>query len=88
MALVAVYRADQEFLALTIRDMLRDNGIGAMIKKDIIAGFNFDIGSTGGIWGEVLVEEEEFNKALELIGAFQGTLGELAEAEPLPEDAE
>ena len=85
MALIAVYQAEQEFLALTVRDMLRDNGIGAMIKKDIIAGFNFDIGSTGGIWGEVLVEEENRNRALELIGAFQGTLGELAEAEPIEE---
>lgn len=80
--LVTAYKAVDEFMALTVRDMLKENNIGAMIKKDIIAGFNFDIGNTGGLWGEVLVEEADLNKSLELIGAFRGTLGELSEVQP------
>jgi hypothetical protein len=38
---------------------------------------------SGGGWGEVMVEEADANRAAELIGAFRGTLGELAEAEPI-----
>lgn len=85
MALVSVYQAADEFMALTVRDLLQEQGIGAMIRKDVIAGFNFDMGVSGGSFGEVLVEEDDANHALELIGAFRGTLGELKEATPLDE---
>ena len=80
MALQTVYSASNEFMALTVRDMLRENGIGAMIKRHEIAGLNVDMFSSGGAWGDVLVEEEQLNRDQELIGAFRGTLGQLAEA--------
>lgn len=82
MALRSVYAASNEFMALTVRDMLRENGVAAMIRSHEIAGLNVDMFSSGGAWGEVLVDEEHLNRAQELIGAFRGTLGELAEAEP------
>ena len=82
MAIQSVYSASNEFMALTVRDMLRENGIAAMIKRHEIAGLNVDMFSSGGAWGEVLVEDEHINRAQELIGAFRGTLGQLAEAEP------
>jgi hypothetical protein len=83
MALRSAYTAAIEFMALTVRDMLRENGIAAMIRTHEIAGLNVDMFSSGGMWGEVLVEEEDLNRAQELIGAFRGTLGELAEAGPV-----
>jgi hypothetical protein len=83
MALRSIYSAASEFLALTVRDLLRENGIGAMLKSYEIVGFNLGMHQSGGMWGEVLVEEEDLNRAQELIGAFRGTLGELAEAEPV-----
>ena len=88
MAIKSVYSAANEFMALTVRDMLRENGIGAMIKRHEIAGLNVDMFSSGGSWGEVMVEEEHHNRAQELIGAFRGTLGQLAEAKPddVPEE--
>jgi len=88
MALRSAYSAASEFLALTVRDLLRENGIGAMLKSHEVAGFNLDMHHSGGMWGEVLVEEEDLNRAQELIGAFRGTLGELTEAEPvdMPEE--
>jgi len=82
MALRSAYSAPSEFMALTVRDLLRENGIGAMLKSYEVAGFNIDMHHSGGLWGEVLVEEEDLNRALELIAGFRGTLGELAEAEP------
>ena len=81
MGLVSVYDAYQEFLALTVCDMLRENGILVILQKEEIAGYNFNLISSGGIWGKVMVDERDANKALELVGAFKGTLGELAEAE-------
>lgn len=70
-------------MALAVRDMLRENGIGAMLRSYEVAGFNIDMHRSGGMWGEVLVEEENLNRAQELIGAFRGTLGELTEAQPI-----
>jgi len=83
MALVSVYRAADEFSALTIRDMLRENGIGSMIRSHQIPGYGIPDMRSGGSWGEVQVEEQDVNRAQELIGAFRGTLGELAEAQPI-----
>lgn len=75
-------------MALTVRDMLRENGIIAMIRNNTIAGFNVDMHRSGGAFGEVLVNAEDVNRAQELIGAFRGTLGQLEEAEPVGEDVE
>ena len=88
MSLYAVYSASNEFMALTVRDMLRENGIAAMIQRNEIAGFNVDMHRSGGAYGEVMVNEEDVNRAQELIGAFRGTLGQLEEAEPVDEDGE
>ena len=80
MGLVSIYRASDEFHALTIRDLLLQSGIGAMIRSE-------EIPMSGGFtilrrpWGEVLVEEADVNKAIELIAGFEGTLGELGEAD-------
>ena len=82
MALVSVYRAADEFTALTIRDLLRQSGIGCVLRNEELPMY-------GGVtlnlrhWGEVMVEEADANKATELIAGFEGTLGELAEAEPI-----
>jgi len=88
MSLHVVYSASNEFMALTVRDMLRENGIAAMIHTNTVAGFNFDMHRSGGAYGEVMVNEEDVNRSQELIGAFRGTLGQLEEAEPVGEDGE
>ncbi len=87
MALTAVYTAQDEFLALALRDMLADEGIACMLFSNELPGF-------GGVtfldraWGEVRVEEENAERATELISGFLGSLGELSEAEVLGEEEE
>lgn len=80
---ISVYKAPSEFLALTIKDMLDENGIPCMIRTDQVAGYNF---TPRGYFGDILVYSEDEDKARELIGGFQGTLGELAEHETSDED--
>jgi len=83
MGLVVVYEAADEFSALSVRDLLQQNGVPAMIRSEEVSAFGGAI--TGfNCWGEVLANEEDLEKALELIGGFEGTLGELAELEGLP----
>ena len=63
MALVTVYQAANEFMALTVRDMLLEGQVSSMIKSNVIAGYNTHVGS----WGEVLVE---FFEAKRMRGVF------------------
>ncbi|MCB1188370.1 DUF2007 domain-containing protein [bacterium] len=83
MAKVSVFKAPSEFLAMTIRDLLDENGIPCMIRSDEIAGYGF---APRGYFGDVLVFAEDEDRALELIGGFRGTLGQLAEYETTDED--
>lgn len=85
MGLVAVYEAVDELSALSMRDLLIQNGVPAAIKsKGAIFQLLGMVDNNFKAWGEILVEEENVEKALELISGFQGTLGELAELEGLP----
>lgn len=87
MALKSVYTANDEFIALAIRDMLHDEGIGCILMSNELPAF-------GGVtfleraWGEVRVDEADAERAAELIGGFLGTLGELSEVEVLDEEGE
>jgi hypothetical protein len=84
MELVAVFKAANEFEALTIRDLLRQHDVPATIRSR-----EFPMLDAASMmyyfWGEVLVHEENADKAAELIAGFKGSLGELAEADE-PED--
>jgi hypothetical protein len=81
MPLRSAYVAPDEFTALTIRDLLVEHGVPALIRSNELLGF-------GGLthlarnWGEVLVEERHLSRAIELIAGFRGTLGMLTELEP------
>jgi len=80
MGTVAIYNAVDEFTAVSLRDMLQQAGIPAMIKTNQVAGYNLNItwGALVG-YGDILVNEEDEERARELIGGFLGTLGELSE---------
>jgi hypothetical protein len=88
MELVPVYVAVDEFMAVSVRDLLLQNGVPAVIKTAPgIEGYLSIIGGRAMYQGDVLVSPADEDRALELIGGFLGTLGELAEAdeEPAPE---
>ncbi len=80
---ISVYQAASEFLALTIRDLLDENGIPCMIRSDQTAGYNF---TPRAYFGDILVFSRDEDRARELIGGFEGTLGELVEYETTDED--
>jgi len=82
MSLVIVFTATSEFQALTVRDLLQQNNVPAMLKSSVVPGYNFNV-INPSIWGDVLVDEVNIERARELVVGFYGTLGELAEAEPL-----
>jgi hypothetical protein len=85
-ALTMVYTAQDEFIALAIRDMLADEGISSMLHSNEMPAYG-GITFGGGPWGEVLVEGEDAERATELISGFLGTLGELSEEEEGEEEA-
>ncbi|MGQ9678210.1 MAG: putative signal transducing protein [bacterium] len=70
MALLQVYRAENEFMANTIKDLLETNGIPAMIHSFQIPAYDGIAQVMRPIWGEVLVEEEDAATAKKLIEGF------------------
>jgi hypothetical protein len=83
METVVVYNATDELLANSVRDLLLQNGIGAMVRPRHFAAYGVLVPdlNMSGIWGEVLVYDKDMERAEELIAGFLGTLGLLAEAE-------
>lgn len=76
MALVQVYRAENELMANTIKDLLETNGIPAMIHSFQIPAYDGIAQVMRPIWGEVLVREEESAIARELIDGFLASGGQ------------
>lgn len=70
MALVQVYRAENELMANTIKDLLEQNGIPALIHSFQIPAYDGIAQVMRPAWGEVLVAEEDFETASTLIKGF------------------
>lgn len=89
MGLMTIYKAPDELMARSVRDMLTQARIKAMIHRyeSHIFGSIFD-GTMFRYWGEVKIDEADHERASELIGGFLGTLGELAEANGEEEEAQ
>jgi hypothetical protein len=82
METVAVYEAENELLANSVRDLLLENGIAAALKPiqdSSYGGALRNLSLRSNIWGEVLIGSADVDKAEELIYGFLGTLGYLAE---------
>jgi hypothetical protein len=80
MTLKKVYNTNDELLAYSVRDLLLQNGVPALLRTyDGLAMAGIAPEVVGG-FADVEVEAEDYERALELIGGFLGTLGELKEA--------
>jgi hypothetical protein len=75
MALIAVYRAENELMANTIKDLLEANGIPAMIHSFQIPAYDGVAQVMRPAWGEVLVRQEDSTTAKDLIEGFLATKG-------------
>lgn len=70
MGLVAVHRPADEFLAQSLKDLLEQNGIPAMVHSYQIPAYDGIAQMMRPVWGEVLVEEENLEQAKELVQGF------------------
>lgn len=70
MPLVTAYRAPDEFMANTIRDLLDQSGIPALVRSFQIPAYDGIAQVMRPNWGEVLVEESNLERARELVDGF------------------
>jgi hypothetical protein len=71
-----VYRPDSEFMANTLRDLLEQGGIPAMIHSFQIPAYDGLARVMRPVWGELLVEEQDWEKAQEVIEGFLAAEGD------------
>ncbi len=82
MALVAVYQAENELMANTIKDLLEENGIPALVHSFQIPAYDGLAQVMRPFWGEVLVARDDVEEAKAIITGF------LSGADEPPKDSE
>ncbi len=70
MSLKSLYRAPDEFMANSVKDLLEQDGIPAMIHSFQIPAYDGIAKMMRPDWGEVLVEESDMDRARELLDGF------------------
>lgn len=70
MALKPVYRAENELMANTIKDLLESSGIPALVHSFQIPAYDGIAQVMRPAWGEVLVAEEDLTAAQEIVEGF------------------
>lgn len=80
--LKVVYKAPDEFMANTIKSLLENEGIDAVIKSHQIAMYDSIAMMMKPEWGEVLVRNEDLEEARALVSGFLS----VSEGEKEPED--
>jgi len=84
MALIVLHKPEDELLAVRIKDLLEQSGIEAMLRSYQMSWFDGLAKMMRPEWGEVIVEEEDYPKARELLDGLLATL----EAPDTPESQE
>lgn len=70
MALKSVFKPEDELMAMTIKSLLEQSGIKAVIHSFQIPWYNGLAKMMRPEWGEILVDEDDFNEANEIITNF------------------
>lgn len=70
MALAVAYRPADEFMAQSIKDLLEQNGIHAMVHSFQIPAYDGIAQMMRPSWGEILVDERDLERARELVEGF------------------
>ncbi|MFO7674702.1 MAG: DUF2007 domain-containing protein [bacterium] len=66
----SVYRAQDELMANSIRDLLVQSGVPALVRSFQIPAYDGIARVMRPDWGEVLVEESDLDRARELVEGF------------------
>ncbi len=80
MGLKVLYRPADEFMANSVKDLLEQNGVPAMVHSFQIPAYDGIARMMRPCWGEILVEEGDWERAKELVDGF------LAAAEENPDE--
>ncbi|MEO0083028.1 MAG: DUF2007 domain-containing protein [candidate division WOR-3 bacterium] len=70
MALKTVFKPENELLAMTIKSLLAESGIKAIVRSFQIPWYDGLAKMMRPEWGEILVDEDDFNEAQEIIRNF------------------
>jgi hypothetical protein len=69
-ALKSVYKPDTELLAMSLKSLLEQSGIQVMLHSFQIPWYNGLAKMMRPEWGEILVREDDYDQALEIIENF------------------
>ncbi len=70
MKLISVYKAHDEFEAISLRDLLKVEGVEAVIRSRQIPMYDGIMTMAVGYWGDLLVKEKDSEKAKGIIEGF------------------
>jgi len=70
MKLISVYKAHDEFEAISLRELLFKEGIEAVIQYRQIPMYDGVMTLAIGYWGDLLVKEEDLKEAKDIIDGF------------------
>ncbi len=70
MKLISVYKAHDEFEAISLRDLLEKEDVQVVIRSRQIPMYDGIMTMAVGYWGDLLVKEKELEKAKEIIEGF------------------
>jgi len=76
-----LFKPDNELLALSIKSLLENEGIYSIIRSYQIPAYDGIAQMMRPQWGEILVAEENYAEAKELLDAFLAASAEASKAE-------
>ena len=66
----SVYEAPDEFMAITIRSLLENEGIKVLVKSYQISMFDGIAQAMKSIWGKLLVSDEDYERASSIVDDY------------------
>ena len=66
----SVYKAPDEFMAITIRSLLENEGINVFVKSYQISMFDGIAQMMKPYWGELFVPDEDYEHSVDIIKGY------------------
>jgi len=70
MSLKSIHKPENELMAMTIKSLLEQAGISAVIHSFQIPWYNGLAKMMRSAWGEILVDENDYDEAIEIVNKF------------------